>query len=232
MSQTTSANPAIWPAEVDVILSSLEAASASHDNRRKLSRMKFRAIATLQLFSDESNSQPWTLYTRDVNSRGIGFICNRRVPLGHGGVVEVPGPNGEMITANCTVTAAFAINTASLTYTYTGFFAPVDNPSILNVAKAGQAIPVKWQIYYTSGAVADPTSFVSLTSAEIGCGVLVAGAVDTVETYSGSSGLQYLGSGSWQFNWKTPASYANSCRSMKVTLKDGSTHIAYFNFKK
>jgi len=103
MPQMSSANPATWPAEVDVILSSLEAASAAHDNRRKISRMKFRAVATLQLFSDESNSQPWMLYTRDVNSRGIGFICNRRVPLGHGGVVEVPGPNGEMITANCTV---------------------------------------------------------------------------------------------------------------------------------
>jgi hypothetical protein len=130
------------------------------------------------------------------------------------------------------VTAAFAADASALTYTYTGFFAPVDNPSMLNVAKAGQAIPVKWRIVDSSGAVADPTSFVSLTSAEIGCGLLVAGVVDTVETYSGSSGLQYLGSGNWQFNWKTPTSYANSCRSMKLTLKDGSTHYAYFNFKK
>jgi len=32
------------------------------------------------------------------------------------------------------------------------------------------------------------------------------GSADAIETYAGSiaSGLQYLGNGIWQFNWKTP----------------------------
>ena len=86
-----------------MIISSLEAAHGGHDNRRKLARQPHRVVATLQLFSDESGAVPWTLYTRDVNARGIGFISDRRVPLGHGGVLELAAPTGEIVTVNCTV---------------------------------------------------------------------------------------------------------------------------------
>jgi hypothetical protein len=102
MAQTSTVTQA-WPPEVDMIISSLEAASGSHDNRRKISRMRYRVIATLQLFSDEGDGKPWMLYTRDVNSRGIGFVSDQRVPLGHGGVVELAAPGGDLVTANCTV---------------------------------------------------------------------------------------------------------------------------------
>jgi hypothetical protein len=54
---------------------------------------------------------------------------------------------------------------------------------------------------------------------------------DAIEDYSGASGLQYLGDGDWQFNWKTPKSYAGQCRTMTLTLSDGSTHTASFSFK-
>ena len=56
--------------------------------------------------------------------------------------------------------------------------------------------------------------------------------LDTIETYSGNSGLQYLGNGNWQFNWKTPKSYAGQCRVMRLNLADGITsRIAEFQFK-
>jgi hypothetical protein len=49
---------------------------------------------------------------------------------------------------------------------------------------------------------------------------------------SGSSGLQYKGDGSWQFNWKTPTSYAGQCRVMRLNLADGvSDRLAAFEFK-
>ena len=53
---------------------------------------------------------------------------------------------------------------------------------------------------------------------------------DAIETYSGTSGLQYLGDGTWQFNWKTPKTCAGQCRTMTLTLSDGSTHEAAFMF--
>jgi hypothetical protein len=40
-----------------------------------------------------------------------------------------------------------------------------------------------------------------------------------------------LGNGNWQYNWKTPKTYAGQCRVMQLNLSDGSTHIANFKFK-
>ena len=117
--------------------------------------------------------------------------------------------------------------TLSSAYEFSGFAAPIDNEKV-NAAKAGQTIPVKWRLTDANGVgISDPTSFVSLTSA-LGAGC--SGATDGVETYSGGSGLQYLGDGYWQFNWKTPKTYAGQCRRMVLTLADGE-HVADFQFK-
>jgi hypothetical protein len=78
--------------------------------------------------------------------------------------------------------------------------------------------------------VSDASSFVSLTSQSAG-GTCGGAPGDAVETYPGASGLRYLGEGDWQFNWKTPKAYAGQCRTMTLTLDDGSTHEASFLFK-
>jgi hypothetical protein len=156
-------------------------------------------------------------------------------------------PNGSCTGPTCTATVAGAHTvtgndsgktaTASLqvnpvTFTFAGFFAPVDNPSMVNTANAGQAIPVKWELTLNGVPVSDPSSFLNLTSYSVTCGTFVGNPTDIIEEYAaGSSGLQYLGSGNWQFNWKTPKNYANTCRVMVLTLSDNSTHIADFKFK-
>ena len=81
-----------WPREVEMILSALEAAGGGHDDRRQHPRMLYRAIAELRLFSDPAGTAPYTLYTRDVSARGIGFITPHQLPLGYGGIVRVPAP--------------------------------------------------------------------------------------------------------------------------------------------
>ncbi len=122
--------------------------------------------------------------------------------------------------------------TVTATYTFCGFFSRVDNPPVINTAKAGQSIPVKWHLTLNSAPVSDPSSFVSLTSYSVNCGTLIGNPLSAVEEYAaGSSGLQSLGNGNWQFNWKTPKTYANTCRIMVLTLSDGSTHTADFKFK-
>jgi hypothetical protein len=132
-------------------------------------------------------------------------------------------------------TATFTITVAAPPsgYTFTGFYAPVDNAPTVNSAKAGQGVPVKWRITDSSGnPISDPTSFVSLTSSDANCTSWSTASTDAIETYVGTSGLQYLGNGSWQFNWSTQKGYSNSCRVMKLTLKDGSVHTAEFKFTK
>jgi len=106
---------------------------------------------------------------------------------------------------------------------FTGFFAPIVNPPTLNTAKAGGIVPVKYRLQrLVDGQLVpldDPTSFVSVTATQEG-GVTCQGSEDVVETFAGSSGLQYLGDGNWQFNWATKKSYAGKCFQMNLNLWD------------
>src|SRR5256886_16917635 len=86
-----------WPPEVDLILSAMEAAEGAHAERRDHGRSPYRVLAHLRLFSDLPEMDPWALYTRDVNARGLGFITPHRLPLGYGGWVELMTPYGRLI---------------------------------------------------------------------------------------------------------------------------------------
>lgn len=119
--------------------------------------------------------------------------------------------------------------TYSVVYNFSGFFQPIDN-ALPNSAKAGSSIPVKWRLTDADGlGISDPASFVGLFSntATGAC----SGTPDAIEEYAGSSGLQYLGDGYWQFNWKTPKSYAGQCRTMRLDLLGGQSKTAGFTFK-
>jgi hypothetical protein len=50
------------------------------------------------------------------------------------------------------------------------------------------------------------------------------------ETTAGGSGLQNLGRGVYQLNWKSPSSYAASCKLLKLDIGDGVEHVANFSF--
>jgi len=92
-----------WPPQVELILSALETGQFSRSNRRSAKRSPYRARGKLRLFSDPPLSAPWTIYTRDAHARGLGFISPHRLPLGYGGLVELPGPDGTVVTINCTL---------------------------------------------------------------------------------------------------------------------------------
>jgi hypothetical protein len=94
----------LWPAEVDLILSALDAGKNGLDaNRRLGSRLPYRVRAQLKLFSDQPGADPYVLYTRDVDPRGMGFITPHRLPLGYGGEVELFTPRGNKLRVHCTL---------------------------------------------------------------------------------------------------------------------------------
>jgi hypothetical protein len=111
----------LWPAEVDLIISAMDAAqsgaappltSTAHAgvstqddsvDRRLRSRTPYRVRAELKLFSDPADTQPWLLYTRDIDAKGVGFITAHRLPLGYGGWIELFTPRGEKVRVNCTL---------------------------------------------------------------------------------------------------------------------------------
>lgn len=106
---------------------------------------------------------------------------------------------------------------------FTGFFTPIVNPPTVNTAKGGAGIPVKYRLQRLVNGqlvpLADPTSFVSVTAIQE-ASAFCQGTPDAVETFTGTSGLQYLGDGNWQFNWATKKAYASKCFQMNLNLWD------------
>jgi len=96
--------PAEWPAEARLILTSMQAGEGNNsDNRRGGARIAHHVHGALRLFSDPDGSAPWKLYTRDAGARSVGFITPHRLPLGYGGVVELPAADGSIVSAHCTL---------------------------------------------------------------------------------------------------------------------------------
>lgn len=93
----------LWPAEVNMILSAMEAAPNPQKPERRTDRVAYRVRATMRLFADAPDTEPWVLYTRDVDPRGLGFITPHRLPLGYGGWVELLTPRGRNSRIACTL---------------------------------------------------------------------------------------------------------------------------------
>lgn len=119
-------------------------------------------------------------------------------------------------------------------YSFSGFFAPINRPNTMNVSKAGQAIPLKWRL---TDALGTPvTNLGSVTVSVTGVSCALGTTTDEIEEVAaGASSLQNLGDGYYQFNWKSPTSYAGSCKSLNLRLGEEATartNLAYISFKK
>jgi hypothetical protein len=119
----------------------------------------------------------------------------------------------------------------NVTFLFTGFTSPVDNAPIMNIARAGQIIPLKWRITDANGNPITQLTDVAVSATSLSCD---AGTTeDLIEEYTGGNlGLQNLGNGYYQWNWKTPTSYTNSCKTLSLDLGEGGEHTALFQFKR
>jgi hypothetical protein len=119
----------------------------------------------------------------------------------------------------------------NIAYAFSGFGSPVANPPELNIANAGQGVPLVWYLADVNGDPVTSDVYATLTAVTFEC--LTGITPDNAEESApGSSGLQNLGDGNYQFNWKTPKSYTESCKTMKLDLGEGPglEHMALFTF--
>lgn len=95
-------------------------------------------------------------------------------------------------------------------------------------AKAGSSIPLKWQITDATGAGVPGLTNLTASIKSFSCvGQTPNEAVETAT--AGSSGLQDLGGGFYQYNWKTLSNYAGSCRTLLLSMAgDGTTASVQF----
>lgn len=191
-------------------------------------------------------SQSYAAQALDAFDHAIGNVT--------GSTTFSISPEGTCAGANCTAsvagphtvtgvyngksaTATLDVTPSTAKFVFKGFFAPIDMPTanvpVWNSVKAGQAVPVKWLLTQNGAPVSDPKSFSGLWSSPIACSSVsgpIEGAIN--EAAAGNSGLQYKGNGNWQHNWKTQASYKDSCRTVVAKFSDGTTSpVAYFQFK-
>ena len=134
-------------------------------------------------------------------------------------------------TVTCSATDAHG-NTATSTfkvivgYGFNGFFRPIDN-GVINIAKAGSAIPVKFSLGGNQGlaifAAGSPASIAT------NCSATQSDAIEETVTAGGSS-LQYDPvTDQYIYVWKTEKSWSG-CRELQLKLKDGKTYRASFSF--
>jgi hypothetical protein len=122
-----------------------------------------------------------------------------------------------------------ATYTVTLTYDFSGFFQPVDNPPTLNVVSAGRAVPIKFSLNGDQGLTIFAAGYP--ISQRIECET--SAPTDTIEqtVSAGTSGLAYDPvTDTYTYTWKTNRSWANTCRQLTIRLSDGTDHTALFMF--
>jgi hypothetical protein len=121
-------------------------------------------------------------------------------------------------------------------YNFTGFFSPIDNyvnnVLVKNVVKAGSAVPVKFSLGGNQGLNIFAAGYPKLGFTA--CVAVPADVIEEVVTNtSGGSSLSYDPTkDQYIYVWKTEKSWAGKCGILQVTLIDGTSHLAYFEFKK
>lgn len=113
-------------------------------------------------------------------------------------------------------------------YQFAGFTAPVDNAGVMNIVKAGQAVPLKWRLTDVNGAPVTSLTTATIQTRTVACSAVETDALETVAA-TGSS-LINQGDGYYQLNWKTPTSFADSCRELQLDLGEGQMRTALFGF--
>ncbi len=145
------------------------------------------------------------------------------------------GIGSHTLTATATDNAgrqATATLSYSVIFSWSGFFSPVDNLPKWNSAKAGSSIPVKFSLSGDQGlsilAGGSPSMVpVACPNASV--------AVDAIEVYVSATNSKLIYDATadqYNYVWKTDKAWAGRCYQLNVTLVDGTTHSALFQFTK
>ena len=99
--------------------------------------------------------------------------------------------------------------------TFTGFTHPVDMSGVVNVAKAGKLIELKFRLT----ADGQPVLGLSTASLVIQAMACPSGVSDQIESYGKKgTGLVNLGNGYYLYRWNVPKSMARSCQRVSIDL--------------
>ena len=123
-----------------------------------------------------------------------------------------------------TYAAARATQAIRTYYTFSGFFLPVRNAPTLNLIAAGTYVQIPFSLGGDRGALV----VASTTTMVMNCDPY-AQRIPAEYTRTGTPGVVYdKATAQYRVTWKAKTSFAGSCRSVTITLADGTTHSVRF----
>ena len=159
--------------------------------------------------------------------------CTGTVP--DGGTVDTTTLGAHTFTVTATDLAG---NPSTKTVTYfvrygfQGFKQPVDNPPIINIAKLGSTIPLKWSLLDRAGNfISDLNTVTSVSSERIPCPSAASDVIEETVT-PGLTPLQYdAANNQFIYSWQTEKAWGTGCRRLWLALMDGTKRYADFQLK-
>ena len=123
--------------------------------------------------------------------------------------------------------------TYSVIYDWHGFFSPVENPNAWNSAKAGQSIPIKFNLGGDQGLNILASGFPRITQVTCPSSGTPPDPIEEYATTTANSKLIYDAlADQYNYVWKTDKMWASKCFRLDVKFIDNTTHSAYFKFTK
>nr|WP_281371626.1 PxKF domain-containing protein [Petropleomorpha daqingensis] len=169
------------------------------------------------------------------NVGGFTYAASGSCTVDASGIVKITSGTG-----TCSVTAtragdgnynprtSAAVIITPTPWTTLGFYQPVDMGGVLNSAKGGSTVPVKFELFAGTRELTD-TAQVSFSYAKINCdGTAPTDDVETLAT--GNTVLRYdTTAGQFVYNWKLPT--GAGCYRLTMKAADGTSKSADFRLK-
>jgi hypothetical protein len=169
----------------------------------------------------------------DASGTLFGSLLNNAEPGRPSRLITIDPTTGLITDRGPSINSldAIAFQPALFTFSFSGFFHPIDNPPAINIVTAGQAIPIRFSLGGDFGldiladgypkALAIPCSPGDPTDAD---DARIAPAGNTELSYNPHTD-------NYSFIWKTDRTWADTCRELTVRLIDGIDRVATFRFR-
>ena len=145
--------------------------------------------------------------------------------LGRGNCIIAADQKGDSTWA-----AARTTQSVNVIWPFSGFFTPVRNAPYVNAVAAGRYVKIPFSVSGNMGGGSSVVPSNTASSYQVTCNPN-APRITVTSFGVATSGVAYdVGTGRYILTWLANAAWAGTCRTLVLTLADGTTHTLQFAF--